>query len=130
MVRIALAIEAEREAIAIAKKAKKNTRKIQVIEGKQRKKAVAQERALQHQVEKDLKAIVVAKKLAIKEAKKKQLELLQKNKKKSLIIVLLYKKTSNCSMKAITLAEKINIVAEEKRSKMTQIQAQKINLLT
>ena len=46
MVCIALAIEAERKAIAIAKKAEKNTRKTQVIEDKQRKEAAAQERAL------------------------------------------------------------------------------------
>ena len=46
-VRIALAIEVEREAIAIAEKAEKNTRKAQVIEDKQRKEAAAQERALQ-----------------------------------------------------------------------------------
>ena len=71
IVRIVLVIKAEREVIAIAEKTKKNSRKIQVIEDKQRNKIVAQERALQHQVEKDLKAIVVAKKLAIKEAKKK-----------------------------------------------------------
>ena len=71
MVCITLVIKAEREIIAIAKKAKKKTRKIQVIEDKQRKKTAAQERALQHQVEKDLKAIAAAKKLAIKEAKKK-----------------------------------------------------------
>ena len=43
---IALAIEAEREAIAIAKKAEKDTRKAQVIEDKQRKEAAAQEKAL------------------------------------------------------------------------------------
>ena len=45
-VRIALAIEAEREVIAIAKKAEKDTRKAQVVEDKQRKEAAAQERAL------------------------------------------------------------------------------------
>ena len=46
IVYIALAIKAEREIIAIAEKAKKNTRKAQVIEDKQRKKTAAQERAL------------------------------------------------------------------------------------
>ena len=73
---------------------------------------------------------MAAKKLAAKEAKKKQLELLKENKKKSLIVVLLYKKTSNYSIKAITLAEKIDIIAEEKRSKMIQTQTWKINLPT
>ena len=130
MICIALAIEAEREAIAVAEKAKKDTRKAQVIEDKQRKEAVAQERALQYQVEKDLKATAAAKKLAVKEAKKKQSELLKKNKKKSLIIVLLYKKASDCSMKATTLAEKIDVVAEEEGSKMTQTRTRKINLPT
>ena len=45
-VRIALAIKAEREAIAVAEKAEKDNRKAQVIEDKQRKEAAAQERAL------------------------------------------------------------------------------------
>ena len=130
MICIVLAIKVERETIAIAEKAKKDIRKAQVIEDKQRKEIAAQERALQHQVEKDLKAIVVAKKLAVKETKKKQLELLKKNKKKPLIVVLLYKKASDCSMKAITLAEKIDVVAEEERSKMTQTRTRKINLPT
>ena len=87
MICIALVIEAEREAIAMAEKAEKDARKAQIVEDKQRKKAVAQERALQHQVEKDLKAVAVAKKLAAKKAKKKQSELLKKNKKKSLIVI-------------------------------------------
>ena len=41
IVYITLIIKAEREIIAIAKKAKKDTRKIQVIKDKQRKKIVA-----------------------------------------------------------------------------------------
>lgn len=43
--------------------------------------------------------MAVAKNLAVKEAKKKQLELLKKNKKKSLIIVLYYKRASDYSIK-------------------------------
>ena len=43
---IALAIEAEREVTAVAEKTEKDTRKAQVVENKQRKETVAQERAL------------------------------------------------------------------------------------
>ena len=91
---------------------------------------MAQERALQHQVEKDLKAVAVAKKLATKEAKKKQSELLKRNKKKSLIVVLPYKKASDRSIKAVVLAEKVNVVVEGERPKITQIRTRKINLPT
>ena len=74
--------------------------------------------------------MVAAKRLAAKEAKKKQSELPKKNEKKSLIVVLLYKKASDYSIKAGVLAENINVVAEEERSKMTQTRTRKINLLT
>ena len=60
---------------------------------------------------------MVAKKLTAKEAKKKQSELLKKNEKKSLIIVLPYKKASDCSTKATMLAEKIDVIAEREGSK-------------
>ena len=69
--RVALAFEAEREAIAVAEKAEKDAKKVQAEENKQRKEAEAQEKAVQRQVGNDLKAAAAAEKLAAKEAKKK-----------------------------------------------------------
>ena len=126
--RVALTIEAEREAIAIAEKAEKDARKAQVAEDKQIKDAMAQEKALQRQVEGDVKAAAAAKKLAIKEAKKEQSELLKKNVKKSLIVVLPYKKASDYSTKVVVLTEKVDVAVEEEGSKLTQTRTRKINL--
>ena len=61
--------------------------------------------------------MVAADKLAQREAKKKQLELLKKSRKKSLIIVLLYKKVSNYSTKVVIFVEEVNIVIEGEGSK-------------
>ena len=116
MVRIALAFKAEQETIIATEKAKKEAKKAQATENKRRKEKKAQERAIQYQVEKDLKAIAAADKLAQREAKKRQVELLKKDRKKSLTIVLLYKKTSDYSIEVVTFIEKVNIVIEEKRS--------------
>jgi hypothetical protein len=66
----------------------------------------------------------VAKKLAAKEALKKQLELLKKDNKKLLITELLYKKASDYFIKAV----KVDIAVEGERSKMSQMLTRKINL--
>ena len=47
--------------------------------------------------------MAAADKLAQREAKKRQLELPKKSRKKSLIVVLLYKKASNYSTKVVTV---------------------------
>ena len=67
--------------------------------------------------------------LAIKEAKKKQLKLLKKNEKKSYTVLILYKKTSNSSTKAVSFAEEVEVVAEVEGSEIPITRTRKINLL-
>ena len=71
---------------------------------------------------------MAADKLAQREAKKRQVELLKKDRKKSLIVVLPYKKTSNYSIEVVIFVEKVNIVIEEKGSERAQTRTRKINL--
>ena len=127
-VRVALAYKAEQEAKIAAEKAEKEAKKTHTTENKRRKEEEAQERAVQRQVGKDLKAMAAADKLAQREAKKRQLELPKKGRKKSLIVVLLYKKTSNYSTKVVTFVEEGNIVIEGEGSETAQTQTRKINL--
>ena len=72
--------------------------------------------------------MAAADKLAQREAKKRQLELPKKGRKKSLIVVLLYKKTSNYYTKVVTFVEEGNIVIEGEGSETAQTQTRKINL--
>ena len=65
-----------------------------------------------------MKAQEKADKLATKDATKKQPKVSKKNGKKSLIVVLLYKKTSISFTKAVTFAEHVEVVTEEERSKI------------
>ena len=127
-VHAALAYEAEKEAAVVVEKAAKDAKKAQAIENKQRKEAEAQKKALQCQVDREVKAQAKAEKEAAKEAQKKQLKLPKKNGKKSLIIVLPYKKTSNSSMKVVSFAKEVEVVGEVEGSKMAETRTRKIKL--
>ena len=67
-------------------------------------------------MERETKAQTKADEIAIKEARKKQSEVLKKNEKKSLIVILSYKKASRSSTKAVTFAKQVEVVSEEKGS--------------
>jgi hypothetical protein len=75
-----------------------------------------------------VKAKAAADKLAEKVAKKKQLGLLNKDGKRSFIVVLSYKKTSNSLAKAVTFAVDVEVISEREGSEMTQIRTRTINL--
>jgi hypothetical protein len=126
-VRAALDYQEEKDAIAIAEKARKDAKKMQIVENKKRKEE-AQEKALQRQVVREAKAKAAADKLAEKVAKKKQLGLLNKDGKRSFIVVLSYKKTSNNLAKAVTFAVDVEVISEREGSEMTQTRTQTINL--
>ena len=66
-----------------------------------------------------MKAAAAAKKIAIKEAKKMQSETLKKNTKRSLIVVLPYKKASDYSVKVVVVTENVDMVVGEEGSKLT-----------
>ena len=76
----------------------------------------AQEKALQHHAEKGVKAQAKAAKLAEKKAQKTRFKLTGKDKMKSLIVVLPYKKTLIDSARVESFAEKIEIVPEGRGS--------------
>jgi DDE superfamily endonuclease len=124
----ALAYEAEKETAAAAIKADKEAKKAQVQENKARKVAEAQERAVQRQVDKEIKAQKAAEKLAEKEAQKSQSQLPKKNGKKAVSIVPLPKKTSDNSAKAGESIGKIVAVVEEEESESAQTRTRKIHL--
>ena len=66
--------------------------------------------------------------MAAKEAVKTQLKVTKGNEKKSLIVVLPYKKTFIGSTKTVAFAEHIEIVAKEKGSEMITTRTRKIQL--
>ena len=52
--------------------------------------------------------------IVVKEAKKQQSKLPKKNSKKFYTVLILYKKTSNSSIKAIGLVKKIKVMTDKK----------------
>lgn len=76
-----------------------------------------------------MKTKAKAEKIAAKEAKKQQSNLPKKNEKKSHTVPILYKKTSNSSIKVVGFVEEVEVVAEVKGSKMPATRTRKINLL-
>jgi hypothetical protein len=115
-VHAALAYEAEKEAKATAEKTEKVAKKVKVQENKLLKRVEAQEKALQHHAEKGVKAQAKAAKLAEKKAQKTRFKLTGKDKMKSLIVVLPYKKTLIDSARVESFAEEIEIVPEGRGS--------------
>ena len=79
-------------------------------------------------MERETKAQTKADEIAVKEAQKKQSEVLKKNEKKSLVVILSYKKASSSSAKAVTFAKQVEVVLEEKGSEITETRTRKINL--
>ena len=69
-VRDTLVYTAAKEALATAEKAKKAAKKAQAAENKQRKEVDTQEKAVQRQVERELKAQVKANEIAAKRLEK------------------------------------------------------------
>jgi hypothetical protein len=128
-VHAALEYAAAKETRTTAEKAEKVAKKVQAAENKQKKKAEAQEKALQHQKEKEAKAEVKAKEKAERDARKNQSKIQKKNGKKSLIIVLSLRNTVSSLVKAVMPAEHVEIVTEkEGRSQITSTTGRKIKL--
>jgi hypothetical protein len=127
-VRAALAYEAEKEARVAAEKVEKEVKKAQAAENKQRREAEAREKTLQRQIEKEAKARAKAEKLAEKEARKRQPKQPKENEKKSLIVVLRYKKTSNSSTQAVSVDGGVEEVGEVGGAKTTRTRTRRINL--
>ena len=114
-VRAALAYAAEKEAITTAEKAEKDAKRAISRDNRERKEIEAQGRAIQRQLDQELKAQAKVLKQAKKEAQKQQPKQLEKNKKKSLIVVLHYKRSSNSSSKVISFAKDIQVIGEGNR---------------
>ena len=66
--------------------------------------------------------------MAIKQAIKSQLKVVKEKEQKSLTIVLLYKKASSSSIKAVIFIEYIEVVIEEEGPKIVVIRTHKIYL--
>ena len=66
--------------------------------------------------------------MAIKQAIKSQPKVVKEKEQKSLTIVLLYKKASNSSIKAVTFIEYIEVVIEEEGPKIVATRTHKIYL--
>jgi hypothetical protein len=127
-VRVAQAFAAEKEAAIQAEKAAKAEKKALVVQNKQRKALEAEERAVQRQVNRELKAQKQADKVAAKKLKKREEQLPKGTEKESLIVVLLYKKTSNQFLEVATFAEPVQVVVEGEGSKTTSTRTRSINL--
>jgi hypothetical protein len=127
-VRAALAYQAEKEAKERAEKAEKDIKKAVATENKKRKAQEAEERALQRQVAKDIRAQNVAEKLAVKEAKKQQPEQSAGGKKQSLIVVLLLKKPASLPVKTVAFAKEVEVVLQVEGSKSATTRTRRVNL--
>ena len=112
-VQVAKAYAAEKDAKEQAEKAEKEAKKAQATENKHKKEVKAQEKA---------------DKLAVKHATKSQSNVTKEKEKKSLIVILSYKNTSIGSTKSVTFAKHVEIVTEEKGSKMVGTRTRQINL--
>ena len=77
-----------------------------------------------------MKAVEAAKKVAAKEVRKKQPQLLKKNGKKSPTVVPQYKKPRDLSTKVVKFAEENNMIEEEEVPILGQTKTRKINLPT
>ena len=117
---LAIAVQAEKEAVQQAKKTLIAAKKIQAKENKEQKQVEIEERAIQCQIAKNVRAQNQAEKQAAKEAKKNQPKLLKTNKKQSLIVKLPYKKASNSSNKVVRFVEDMEVVAEVERVHLGQ----------
>ncbi len=124
----ALEFQAAKEATEQAEKAGKEAKKAQATENKQRKEVEAQEKAVQRRLDREVKAQAKADKLAAKEAIKTQPRVAKRNEKKSLIVVLPYKKASIGSTKAVTFAEHVEVVTEGEGSKIVATRTRTIHL--
>ena len=124
----ALEYQAVKEAAEQAKKAEKEAKKVQAAENKQRKEDKAQEKALQRQVNQEVKAQKKADKLAAKQVTKSQPKVIKEKGKKSLSVILPYKKASNSSTKVVTFAEHVEVIIKEKGSKIVKTRTCKIHL--
>ena len=113
-VHTAKAFEAEIQVKTAVEKAEKEAKKIQGAENKRRKEQEAQEKVLQRQVVRDAKAVEVAEKQAVKEAKKKQLELVKKGREKSSVIILQSEKPLELSTKVIRFGQEVDEIKKEK----------------
>ena len=80
------------------------------------------------EAQKKVKAQAKAAKLAEKEAQKTQSKLTGKNKKKSLILVLLYKKTLNDSTRVLSFMEEVEVMPEGRGSNVLLSRKKKIYL--
>ena len=118
--------KAEVQAKTAAEKAEKEVKKIQGVENKRSKEQEAQEKVLQRQVVRDIKAIEAAKKWAVKETKKKQLKLVKKDREKSSVVILKSKKPLELSTKVVRFVQEVDEIEKEKvpisvRSKTREI---------
>jgi hypothetical protein len=75
-----------------------------------------------------VKAQKQADKLAAKDAAKKQFKVPKHQEKKSLIVILLYKKTSISPPKRVTFSKDIEVMIEEEGSHMVATRTRQINL--